>query len=425
MPLSLELLRQVVLEQAQFGMPSDFVAREVMPRLTSMMATPSIVIIMGVRRCGKSTILQWLRQQSAERDYYFNFDDDRLVDFRLEDFQTLYELLIEMWGKQTTFFFDEIQLIPGWERFVRRLHDYGNKVYITGSNAIMFSRELGTRLTGRYLSVTMFPFGFKEYVQYKSSDQPITYNPTSEIKAQYRRLLSQFLTEGGFPEYVKYLAPDYLHTLFENIVYKDVIVRYKLPNERVVRLLLNFLASNIAKSITFNALRKLLGLSNSNTVAEYCHYFQNSFLCFMINKYSPSLKQQYGYAKKIYWVDLALAQKIGFRMSEDRGRMLENLVYLELLRRDKEVYFYQENKECDFIIKSQHHIVEAIQVSLSLENPETKQREIAGLIAALQTFHLDRGIILTENESDLFQHQENDQLFTIEVIPVWLWLENT
>ena len=422
MPLPTELLRQVILEQAQFGMPKDFVAREVMPKLTSMMATPFIIIIMGVRRCGKSTILHWLRQQSPEKNYYFNFDDDRLANFTLADFQTLYELLIEMWGKQTTFFFDEIQLIPEWERFVRRLHDYGNKIYITGSNAIMFSRELGTRLTGRYLSVTMYPYGFKEYVQYKSHDQLVAYQPTSEIKAHYRRLLSQFLTEGGFPEYVKYLAPDYLHTLFENIVYKDIIVRYKLPNERIVRLLLYFLASNIAKNITFNALRKLLGLSNSNTVAEYCHYFQNSFLCFMVSKYSPALKKQYGYAKKIYWVDLALAQKIGFRMSEDRGRMLENLVYLELLRRDEEIYFYQETKECDFIIKSRHHIVAAIQVTLSLQTPETKQREIAGLVEALQAFHLDRGIIITENESDLLQHQEGDKIFNIEVVPIWQWL---
>ncbi|MFT3741165.1 MAG: ATP-binding protein [Gammaproteobacteria bacterium] len=416
-----ELLRQVLLEQAEFTVPADFILREIIPTLTPLMSLPSIVIIMGVRRCGKSTLLHWVRLQSAEKDYYINFDDDRLVDFSLADFQTLYELMIEMWGKQTTFFFDEIQLIPEWERFVRRLHDHGNKIYITGSNAIMFSSELGTRLTGRYLSVTMFPYGFKEYIQYKSPDLG-PYQPTSEITANYRRLFTEFLTEGGFPEYVKYLAPDYLHTLFENIVYKDIIVRYKLPHERIIRSLLHFLASNIAKNITFNALRKPLGLSNSNTVAEYCHYFQNSFLCFMINKYSPSLKQQYGYAKKIYWIDLALAQKIGFRISEDRGRMLENAVYLELLRRGKEIYFYQEKKECDFIIKFEHRIIAAIQVTVSLNDPKTREREIAGLIEALKAFGLTQGIIITENENDTITYEEEGQLFSIIVMPIWRWL---
>ncbi len=416
-----DLLRQVIIEQHSLGLPKGFVSREILPQVTEVMATSFVVIIMGVRRCGKSTVLHWIRQQSSEADYYFNFDDDRLVDFSLEDFQVLYELLIEMYGKQATFFFDEIQLIPDWERFIRRLHDHGNKVYITGSNAVMFSRELGTRLTGRYVSITMYPYGFIEYIRDKAPDS-LPFQPTSSENAQMRGLFSEYLEQGGLPEYIKYRSSDYLHTLFENIVYKDIIVRYKLPNEHIIRSLLNFLASNIAKNITFNALRKLMGLSNSNTVAEYCHYFQNSFLCFIVNRYSPSLKKQFGYAKKIYWIDPALARKVGFRMSEDRGRMLENIVYLELLRRNQTVYFYQEKNECDFIIKKEHHIVLAIQVTQSLQSSETKQREITGLLEALKTFNLDRGIIITENDDDLLQYEEDQKMITIEVIPLWKWL---
>lgn len=416
-----ELIKQVLLEQQAIRLPVNFVSRQLLPKITSLMAMPFVVVIMGMRRCGKSTVMQWLRSQSTENNYYFNFDDDRLADFQLADFQTLYELLLEIYGKQQTFFFDELQLIPQWERFIRRLHDHGNKVYITGSNATMFSRELGTRLTGRYLAVTLYPYSFVEYLQSQHVDIA-SYQPTSQMRAQLRRLFSQYLEHGGIPEYIQHTTIEYLHTLFENIVYKDILVRYHLTQEKVIRSLLVFLASNVAKNITFNSLKKLTPLSNSNTIAEYCHYFQNSFLCFIVNRYSASLKQQHGYAKKIYWIDTALASKVGFRFSEDRGRMLENVVYLELLRRECEVYFYHEHKECDFIIKVQHRIVRAIQVTASLQNPTTRAREIAGLVEAMAAFNLSEGLIISDNEAESFEHQAAQQVYHIEVIPIWQWL---
>jgi uncharacterized protein len=416
-----ELLQQVILEQHTLGLPQRFVQRTVLEKIDTYLNTPFVVIVTGIRRCGKSTVLQWLRKQGQEQDYYLNFDDDRLVDFQLADFQMLYELFIEMYGKQKTFFFDEIQNIPQWERFIRRLHDHGNKVYITGSNASMFSQELGTRLTGRYLSVTMYPYSFLEYVNAKSP-KLLPYQGTSEKKARLRRLFSQYMDDGGLPEYIQHQTTDYLHTLFENIIYKDVIVRYRLTNERLVRSLLHFLASNVGKNVTFNSLRKLLNLGSSNTVAEYCQYFQNSFLCFLVNNFSASLKRQYGYAKKVYWIDSGLAKQVGFRLSEDRGRMLENIVYLELLRREKEIYCYQEKKECDFIIKSNNEITCAIQVTVSTAHPSTRQREINGLLMAMQTFNLDEGYILTESEEEALCLEIDGRSVNVFIKPVWRWL---
>ena len=163
-----DLLKQVILEQHGYALPPDYIEREINSVIARLLVGDSILIITGVRRSGKSVVLQNIRQQQSEADYYINFDDDRLVNFGLEDFQTLYEVFIELFGEQKSFYFDEIQNIPDWERFVRRLHDQGNKIIITGSNASMLSKELGTRLTGRHVAVTVYPFSFREFVMFKN-----------------------------------------------------------------------------------------------------------------------------------------------------------------------------------------------------------------------------------------------------------------
>src|SRR3989344_3678262 len=249
---------------------------------------------------------------------------------KLEDFQHLYEIFIELFGEKNIFYFDEIQNIIEWERFIRRLHDNRKKIIISGSNASMLSKELGTHLTGRYL------------------------------------------VKGGLPEYLKTDNVEYLKILYENILYKDIIVRYKLPNERVLKELVNYIAANIAKEISYNSIKNLLQIGSATSVKDYFNYFENTYLIFLLPCFNYSLKKQIYLSKKVYLIDNALIINLGFRLSRDGGRLLENLVFIELKRKNKELYFFKEKNECDFVIKEQNKITQAIQVCYDLNEENIK-----------------------------------------------------
>ena len=419
-----EQLRQVILDQQALSTPENYIHRAVEEKLEPLMGTPQIVVITGIRRCGKSTVLQILRKRFSESNYYLNFDDERLTQFTVEDFQILLELFIELYGEQKAFYFDEIQNISGWERFVRRLHDQKYKVYVTGSNATMFSRELGTRLTGRYLLLEMYPFSFQEYVYWKTDKEIIDlFKLTTMLTAKIRRLFNEYIEDGGFPEYLENKTPDYLTMLYESILYRDIIVRHKISNGKALKELVLYLASNIGKDVSFNALKKMLNLGSATTVSEYCSYLESSFLCFFINRYDYSLKKQIHYSKKNYLIDPGLAKFIGFRFSEDRGRLLENIVFLELKRRNKlDIYFHRQQYECDFVVRRGIKIVQAIQVTQHLNDQATKQRELRGLLEAMKTYQLNEGYLLTENEENIEILNHESKHYTVHIIPLWKWL---
>ena len=415
-------LRQILIDQAKEPLPEPLVPRWEYSQLKSLVDNKQVIILSGIRRCGKSTLLQVIRHKATESNYYINFDDDRLVPFQLDDFQQLLEVFIELYGVQKTFYFDEIQNIPGWERFVRRLHNEGKKVFITGSNASLLSSELGTHLTGRHIAIKLFPYSFKEFVLWKDADILAHKNLDSTQIALLKKYFSEFKKTGGMPEYLESNQQQYLHSLYENILYKDIIVRNRLPQERPIKELVYYLASNNAKEYTYNSLRKLVGIKSSNTVAEYCHYLENSFLCFSLNRFSYSLKKQTHHAKKIYFIDQALAENIGFRFSQDNGRILENIVFLQLMRQNQEIYFHKEKKECDFLLRSKSDIGEAIQVCVSLKDPQVKKREMGGLLEALTIYQLNRGVIITEDEMSIESIQYDGKHYEIEIIPCWQWL---
>lgn len=414
------LLKEIILDQAKMPMETHLTRRDVFTQVEKFQNSPFIIIITGLRRCGKSTLMQMIRNKAVERDYFISFDDDRLSTFELSDFQILFECFIELYGEQKTIYLDEVQNIPEWERFARRLHDQGFKIYITGSNALMFSKELGTRLTGRYLPIEMYPFSFREFISYYQPELIKQHHDTHE-KATVKKMFFKYLEIGGLPEYIRYSLEMYLHTLYENILYKDIIARYRLTNERAIKQLVYYLASNIAKDTNFSQLGKLIQTSSSS-VSDYCHYLENCYLSFMINRYSHSLKQQLSYQKKNYFIDIALAKSIGFRVSEDHGRMLENVVFLELKRQNKDIFFHKENYECDFIIKDEICITEVIQVTKSLHCEKVKKREFSGLLEAMQSYNLEHGLILTDDEEYDVTETMAGKKYYIKIIPVWKWL---
>lgn len=405
-------IRDIVIDQNNYP-KQKFIEREITKKIINKKNKKFIKIISGVRRSGKSTILKQLKEDFG--GIYINFDDERFVRFEIEDFQKLYEICLEISKlEKNNFYFDEIQNISGWERFVRRISESGENVFVTGSNATMLSKELGTHLTGRYIMFKIYPFSFREYLKIKKIEIS---KLTTKEKVKIKTHFSNYLVEGGLPEYLETKNKDYLRSLYESILYRDVMARYKLTKEKQLKELIYLATTNLSKEISFNSVKKTLELGSTTTVSDYFSYLENTYLLFLIHKHDYSLNKQIKSNKKLYLIDNALASQLGFNFSENKGKLLENLTFLELKRKDKEVFYFQNKNECDFVIKEKNKITEAIQVCYEI-NENNKQREIAGLIEAMEKFNLKEGLVLTMDEEDEIK-VENKK---ITIKPIWKWL---
>ena len=361
------------------------------------------ILITGIRRCGKSTLLhQVLKKQ--KKGYYINLEDPRLEGFSLTDFNKIEQIMKELYGEGGVYFFDEIQNIEKWEKFIRYLIDKKEKVVITGSNASLLSRELGTKLTGRHLQVELFPFSFKEFLEIKKENASI-------------RTFEEYLNKGGFPEYVKKEEVDILHELLSDVVMKDIAVRFGIKNTIILNKMAIYLISNVGKGFSYNSIKKIFEIKSVQSVIDYISYFENAYLVFTIPKFSYSYKQQQINPKKVYSIDNGFSYANSASFSKDKGKMLENLVFLGLRRKCKEIFYFQEKNECDFLVKEKEKIIIAIQVCYDF-NEDNKNREIKGLLEAMKKFGLNKGVILTYNQEDEFSIEREK----IVVKPVWKWL---
>lgn len=410
-----ENLKDILLMQRNnVSLDKNIINRKLLGQLEEHKETPFIIIISGIRRSGKSTLLKMIFDKDC---YYVNFDDERFLEFTVQDFQKLYEALVELFGEKKVFCFDEIQNIKGWERFIRRLHNENKKIYITGSNASMLSKEMGTHLTGRNISLELYPFSFFEFLEFKIYKKKDLKKLTSIQISKIRNLFQEYLHKGGFPEFLDTEKDEYLKSLYDNILYRDIITRWHLRNEKALKITALFAASNIGKEISFNKLKTMTGLTSATTIKEYFHYLENSYLVFLISRYDVSLKKQIYTNKKVYFIDTKLAEIIGFRFSEDKGRLLENVVFLQLKRMSKEIYFHKSKYECDFIIKEKNRINQAFQVTWNL-NDENYKRETNGLLEAMEIYSMNSGTILTFAQED--EIELNGKYITM--LPVWKWL---
>ena len=411
-----DLIKTVIYDQQRMVWNDSFIPRGYPGNI---MQTQLIVVISGIRRCGKSTLLHQIRNENNEKHYYLNFDDERLIHFTVEHFQLLHETFIELFGVQKTFYFDEIQNVSGWERFVRRLHDDGYKVFITGSNASMLSRELGTHLTGRYVQIELFPFSFSEFITFKQFTWEESDLYSTEGRARLIGYFNDYFHQGGFPLYLKEGNDDYLKSLYESILYRDVLVRNKLVNEKELLELVNYLASNVSKLTSFNGLTKVVGVKNATTIRSYLSFIEDTYLIFQISKFDYSLRKQIQNLKKTYFIDTALIRRLGFMFSGEKGRLLENIVFLELRRRRFEIFYHFNRVECDFVIRQGNAIVQAIQVCYSFDTIDTRIREINGILDAMNAYGLNEGLILLHDTQEQ-TIEENGKI--IRVLPVWKWL---
>jgi len=405
-------LEELVLSQKESFLSRDpGIPREIVTERFRM--TDQIVVITGIRRCGKSTLMRQLSAQYSNF-LYINFDDDRLMDFSLPDFPALMLLFEKTSPGVKVLFIDEIQNVAGWERFIRRIHDEGYKVFLTGSNANLLSAELGTRLTGRYTTITLYPFSFRECLRFRSIG---TGRITAKKKAAVLAEFDRYLAGGGFPEYLKYGDPEYLKRIYDDILFRDIISRFGIREVKGFRQLAHYLFTNTANAATYNALKNLLGFRSVVSVRDYIGFLEEAYLIFECFRYDFSLKKQYVNEKKLYCIDTGMRNAVAFRFSDDKGRMLENLVYIELLRRGKSVYFFRNPKECDFITEERGTVTGAIQVCFELSR-ENRDRELAGLAGAMNIHGLTEGIILTYNQEETIIRGNA----SIRVLPVWRWL---
>ncbi len=391
-------IQGVVVEQAESFRLFDLgVDREILPLLPVM--TTHVLVISGIRRCGKSVLLHQFVRNEIDEVFYFNFADIRLFNFTVNDFALLDEI-INTSGKKILFF-DEIQLVSGWELYVRQKLDQKIRVIITGSNARMLSVELGTNLTGRHISKELFPFSYKEFCLLKD----LNCNKDSyEI----------YIEQGGFPEYLKTNNKELLSSLIEDIIYRDIATRHAIRDIKGLKNLCIFLMSVAAKQISPSKLTTVIGVKSPSTVLEYLSFFESGYLINLIPKFSYSVKAQMLSEKKVYIVDNGLINVSSISASKDLGRKFENTIYWDIRRRTKSIWYWSDNhSECDFIYKINETYF-ALQVCYELHH-DNQEREIKSILAAMKYFNLTEGTIVTLNQSDIILIDT----FTIKVIPAY------
>jgi hypothetical protein len=390
-----------MLERQEQGQP-----RHILPELPDIQS--HALIVSGIRRCGKSTLLRQFVQKLNRPFFYLNFDDIRLASFTGGDLALIDKIIAA--SEARLIFFDEIQSVENWELYVRQKLDENFQFAITGSNASLLSKELGSRLTGRHLSRELFPFSYKEFCSFFNVDA----GPQS---------FSDYLEKGGFPEFLKTNNADILAQLQSDILYRDIAVRYGIRDTASLRQLFVYLISNAAQLFSPSKLTSIIGVKSPTTVLEYISYFEAAYLIQLLPCFAWSVKAQSLAPKKVYVSDTGLIKTGAISFSKNYGALLENFVF-NCFRRDagfsdflnkKQIYYFtgKNGGECDFIVTSQAGTT-CTQVCWEL-NADNQDREINGLLDAMDFFNLDEGEILTFNTIDLIVTKGKK----ISVMPAW------
>jgi predicted AAA+ superfamily ATPase len=417
-----ELIKAMLLEQMQaFWQRDTGIVRTQLAEIEMAKGLPHAVIVSGLRRAGKSTLLaQMAHHLGIDQFYYINFEDDRFLGFQAEDATDLYKVLLEVFGERKIFIIDEVQNIPGWEHFVRRFMDMGFKFYITGSNASLLSKELGTRLTGRYVPIELLPFSFKVFMQFQGETVSDLSRMTTADAARLQNSLQSYLQLGGIPDALKYPEFPLLRTLYDDVLYRDIATRYRLDAVTIIKELAFFLMSNPASLISFNKLKERFQVGSVNTIKSYIGYMENSWLFFTLNVYDFSVKRQQIAPKKVCCIDTGLANAIGFGFSPNTGKLLENLIYLALRRKTKDIYYFSSpgGYEVDFYLPKKQQL---IQVAQSLDHPAVRDREFRALQEAMRIVKVKSALILADASEDMVKI--NGTPVEIQSATQWLLME--
>jgi len=382
-------------QQERFYKEELLIQRDI--KIDGYLESKHIVVITGIRRSGKSTLLKLFARK--HKGCYIRFDDVRFSSFTPDDFDKLEQFALQRYGSNPIFYLDEVQDVGLWEKWVNDLHSKGYKVFVTGSNAKLLSSELATYLTGRHITLPLMQFSLKEVLMYHK----INFSSYSaDTKAKILNLFNDCMVKGSFPEVVISGNSSFVSQYYNDIVGKDIILRHGLKLKRDVFQFGLFTISNIGKPMSYSKVQSSIGIKSLETVKSYLDAFVESFLLYTVSRFDYSVHKQIVYPSKVYSGEMGFITEVGFHFSKESGRLLENVVFLQLKRQNKEIYYHKEKKECDFVIKEGLKIIEAIQVCYNLDD-ENKKREIDGLIEACITHKLNEGLLLTYDQEETFQ----------------------
>ncbi|HIJ80095.1 MAG TPA: ATP-binding protein [Desulfuromonadales bacterium] len=413
-------MKNIILSQKQERaalLQRDSIPRDGLEEARTTLQDGLIKVIIGPRRAGKSV---FALQILADKDFgYVNFDDERLA--ALTNFDDLLMALTQVYGDVRTLFFDEIQNVSRWELFVSRLQRSGYSVVLTGSNAHLLSRELATHLTGRYRAFHLLPFSFNEYLRARA----FVLDETIMLRERQGLLLGHldtYMQVGGFPETVvgSVDTTNYLTTLFESVLLKDVVRRYNVRYAAKLLELGRYLMANHAREYTFTSVGKAVGFRSVHTLENYIGYLAEAFLLFSVNRFSWKARERVQAPRKVYACDTGFVGAVGFRTGADKGRLLESVVAVELLRRGEEFYSSKDStgKEVDFVLRKAGETSHLLQVCYDVSDPKTRKREMSGLLKAAVEYSCATLMILTWDEEETITIDGKN----IVIVPCWKWL---
>lgn len=427
--MKFDTVKSIIAEWLEERTLPDLIERDVVPIDFSKLT--DIIAIVGPRRAGKTyymyQLIQHLLNSGAVKEeiLFIDFEDYRLINTSASDIDQLFTAFRQLTGRQPTYlFFDEIQQFPQWNRVLRTLHNQGRyKIIISGSNSKLLSREIATELRGRYRDRIMLPLSFSEFLRFKSFE----YNERmifTSARGEFLELFDGYLRGGGFPEVIqrdtnrekRELLQSYYRTLF----YHDIIERYNIKSRSILEILMSYCIEAYAELFSISGFAKYLHdydlAVSKKTISNYLNYLRDAFFIILNDKFSFSPRKRLMNPKKVYLFDNGFAF-LGTAFSENRGKLLENSVAIELLRRQQEIFYFKDHNECDFIVKQGLKPTEAIQVTWEL-TATSRHRELKGLIEAMRSLNLTQGKILTYSQEEQIALEGH----SIQVVPVWKWL---
>ena len=418
------MIRTVILQQKEerdMLLKYDYIDRYFDENVEDYLNSNLIKLITGPRRAGKSVFA--LQMLKAKKFAYLNFDDDLLL--KHFDENIVMQLLLEIYPNFNYLLLDEIQNLPEWELWVAKLYRRGINLIITGSNSKFLSNEIATSLTGRFIQINILPFSYVEVIAFHNI--PVLYETPAE-KAVLLQQLAEIVKYGSFPEILKSrnLTRNYLSALYDSILLKDITKRFRVRNTNELYSLSNYLLTNYCNPFSVNQLAKELNIGSVHTAQKFCNYLTEPFLYFYLPRYNNKLKKMKKAPQKIYVVDNGFVVAQSFELSENRGRLLENLVFVELLRRgyntQQTLFYYhtRNDKEVDFVCRDMNKATALIQVAYDLQNTKTYKREVFSLIEASEELNCNNLLLLTWDEEKVVV--ENG--ITIIIKPIWKWLLN-
>jgi predicted AAA+ superfamily ATPase len=374
----------------------------------------------GLRRAGKSYYLYQIIQEKFSKENYerllfINFEDERLLELTHHDFQYILDAYFELFEWMPIIFLDEIQNVPHWQKFVRRLADEGRRIFVTGSNAEMLSHEIASTLGGRFINKEILPLSFREYLYFKELSVTSKTKYSSE-RYKIIKEYEEYLHFGGFPELLQMNDKrEFLSSVYQKLFYGDLIARYKVSNVVTLKLMVKKMAESVNNETSINRIKNLIkstGVSiGNNTLFDYLNYLESSFLIASITNFHSKFTEKET-NKKYYFLDNGI---LGLFLIDQPTKLLENQIYIELRRRGEHPYFLRRKTEVDFYIPEKGML---IQVSYSIKNPETLEREVIGLRSAMKAFGITNSWIITYDETKELEVQEG----IINVVPAWQWL---